>query len=110
MVDATGQKGAADRAVARVLAASATLPNAASTSPARDDPAQNGPTRNSAASVDVVRLSNVAADLAAKPPVNAERVQQIKRAIANGTFPILPATIADRLLAVRYEWMSDDAQ
>ena len=105
MVDATGQKGAADRAVARVLAATATLPASASTSPSRNASAQN--IRPSA---DVVRLSNVAADLAAKPPINAERVQQIKRAIANGTFPILPATIADRLLAVRYEWMSDDAQ
>ena len=92
MVDAMGKAGGADRAVARVLAATAAVP-------AR-------PVTRSAP--DVARLGGVAAQLAAKPPVDAERVQQIKKAIANGTFPILPATVADRLLAVRYEWMTDD--
>lgn len=98
-MDASGVKGATnDRAVARVLAARAAAPTPAPTSPPR------GP------GADVASLSGVAAELAAKPPVDAERVQQIKRAIANGTFPILPATVADRLLAARYEWMSDDAR
>ena len=48
---------------------------------------------------DVAATGGLAAALAAKPPVDDERVAQIKKAIANGTFPILPATIADRLLA-----------
>jgi negative regulator of flagellin synthesis FlgM len=50
----------------------------------------------------------LASQLAAQPPVDADRVARIKRAIAEGTFPILPATIADRMLALRYDWMSHD--
>lgn len=46
--------------------------------------------------------------LAATPSVDADRVAQIKRAIANGTFPILPAKIADRLLALKLEWNPRD--
>lgn len=96
MVDPLGLKGTAnDRAVARVLETRAV---AATPAPASQ---QQPP------AADVARLSGVVAELAAKPPIDAERVQQIKKAVANGTFPILPATIADRLLAVRYEWMSE---
>ena len=98
MVDAVRTGAKVERAVARVLAAAATTPA----------PTPTAPTQTPAA--DVARLSGIRAELSARPPVDGERVQQIKRAIANGTFPILPATIADRLLAVRYEWMNDDAQ
>ena len=51
----------------------------------------------------------VAPQLSARPPVDTERVRAIRTAIENGTFPISPATIADRLIAARYEWMNDDA-
>jgi negative regulator of flagellin synthesis FlgM len=34
---------------------------------------------------------------------------KIKKAIASGTFPILPATIADRLLALKLSWNSNEA-
>jgi negative regulator of flagellin synthesis FlgM len=37
--------------------------------------------------------------MAATPPVDVERVAQIKKAVAEGRFPIYPATIADRLIA-----------
>jgi negative regulator of flagellin synthesis FlgM len=98
MVEPVGVKGAAnDRAVARVLEARAVQATPAPTSP----PAAPG--------ADVARLSGLAAELAARPPVDGDRVQQIRKAIANGTFPILPATVADRLLAVRYEWLDNDA-
>ncbi|HEX4694583.1 flagellar biosynthesis anti-sigma factor FlgM [Sphingomonas sp.] len=50
----------------------------------------------------------LASALAAQPPVDADRVARIKKAIAEGTFPILPATIADRMLALKYDWMSND--
>ena len=50
----------------------------------------------------------LASALAETPPVDAERVALIKRAIANGTFPILPAKIADRLLALKLEWNPRD--
>lgn len=54
------------------------------------------------------QLAALARSVAAAAPVDADRVQRIKEAVANGTFPILPATIADRLMAFRYEWMTDD--
>ena len=98
MMETSGTKGVAnDRAVARLLEARAATvqPAAPASAPQHGAP-------------DVARLSGVAADLAARPPIDADRVGQIKRAIANGTFPILPATVADRLLAVRYEWLGRD--
>lgn len=45
-----------------------------------------------------------ARDMAAAPPVDRERVQQIKRAIQQGRFPIVPAKIADRLIAAQLDW------
>ena len=45
--------------------------------------------------------------LAAKPPVNLERVQQIKKALADGRYPIVPATIADRLIAAQFRWIEE---
>jgi negative regulator of flagellin synthesis FlgM len=42
--------------------------------------------------------------MAASAPVDSDRVGEIKKAIATGTFPILPATIADRLLALKLNW------
>lgn len=98
MVDAVRTGAANDRIVARVLAAQAAMPVPAAATPRQP------------VAADVARLSGMAAELSARPPVDVERVQQIKRAIATGTFPILPATIADRLLAVRYEWMSNDPE
>lgn len=109
MTEVSGTKGAAnDRAVARVLEARAAVSVPASTKPATISPPSSLPPAPPPVSADVARLSGIAADLAAKPPVDGDRVQLIKRAIANGTFPILPATIADRLLAVRYEWLGND--
>ena len=96
MVDAIGTREAAnDRALARVLAATGAA-------------APVAPVAATASAPDVATTSGLAARLAARPPVDADRVAEIKRAVANGTFPIVPATVADRLLALRYEWMADD--
>ena len=50
--------------------------------------------------------------IGAKPSVAGDRsvarVAEIKKAIASGNFPILPATIADRLMALRLDWTSND--
>ncbi len=46
---------------------------------------------------------------AASAPVDMERVSKIKKAIADGKFPMVPATIADRLLALKLEWTGRDA-
>ncbi len=47
--------------------------------------------------------------MAAQPPVDGERVARIKKAIADGRFLILPATAADRLLALKMEWNPNGA-
>jgi len=42
--------------------------------------------------------------LAASAPVDMERVARIRRAVEEGRFPTSPATIADRLIALKFEW------
>lgn len=38
---------------------------------------------------------------ASQPPVDAERVAQIREALKEGSYPILPAKIADAMIAAR---------
>ncbi|WP_374944082.1 flagellar biosynthesis anti-sigma factor FlgM [Sphingomonas sp.] len=59
---------------------------------------------------DTTALGGVAKALASKPPVDVDRVALVRRAIERGDFPILPATIADRMIALKYDWMSADDQ
>ena len=47
-------------------------------------------------------------EMAARPPVDAERVARIKKAIADGNFPLVPSTVADRLLALKMQWNPHD--
>ncbi len=96
MVDSIGAKpsGAGDRSVTRVAAAT---PATVVQTPVRPQ-----------ASVLPESIA-LAKSMAAAPPVDAARVAQIKKAIASGTFPILPATIADRLLALKLSWNSNEA-
>ena len=49
-----------------------------------------------------------AQELAAAPPVDYERVARIRKAIAEGNFPIKPAQIADRLIAAKFDWARHD--
>lgn len=46
----------------------------------------------------------LASSMAAQPPVDAERVARIRKAVQEGRFPIYPADAADRLLALKLEW------
>ena len=55
-----------------------------------------------------VQAPTVAAQLSASAPVDMARVEKIKQAIAKGDYPLSPTTIADALVAARYEWMSHD--
>lgn len=50
----------------------------------------------------------IAKAYASAPPVDLERVQQIKRAVQQGRFPIVPARIADRLIAAQLNWAAPD--
>ena len=105
MSDPVTGTGGGDRAVARALAGVAA---AAPVRPVQPSTTLRDPQVPPAAA-DITSAGGLAASLASKPPINAERVAQIKKAIANGTFPILPATIADRLLALRYDWIGHDS-
>ncbi len=53
-------------------------------------------------------LASAAKGYAAKPPVDLDRVARIRKAIADGNFPIFPSTIADRLIASKYDWLRND--
>lgn len=95
MVDPLSRKAGAiaDRRVAPVAPASAVTaprPTTAAT-----------PTVQSAA-------AELTSSMAARPPVDSERVAKIRKAIEDGRFPIVPATIADRLLALKLEWNPND--
>ncbi len=93
MVDPVGQKAttAIDRRLAPVAPVSAIKP-AASTVQA--DVARAAPTT----------LQALSQPAASAPPVDAERVAKIKKAIQDGNFPLVPSTIADRLLALKLQW------
>lgn len=64
------------------------------------------PAERPAAGADEVRVAatQVARDLSSSAPIDHERVAKIKQAIASGTYPIAPETVADRLLALKLEW------
>jgi negative regulator of flagellin synthesis FlgM len=80
-------------ATARVSAAPASIPVARQPAANRD-----------------VQASGIASALAASAPVDLDRVARLKRAIATGTYPVQPATIADRMLAHKQDWDSHGNQ
>ena len=41
-------------------------------------------------------------------PIDLERVARIRRAIAEGRYPLNPETVADRLIALKLDWTSHD--
>lgn len=47
----------------------------------------------------VVRSEALAALDPGQPPVNAERVAQVRKAVESGTYPLVPATVADAIIA-----------
>lgn len=52
--------------------------------------------------------SELTSAMASKPPIDAERVAKIKKAIEDGNFPLVPSTVADRLLALKMQWKPND--
>lgn len=55
-------------------------------------------------------IASTAKDFASSPPVDLERIAKIRKAIADGNFPIYPSTIADRLIASKYDWLRNDGE
>ncbi|MFD1610243.1 flagellar biosynthesis anti-sigma factor FlgM [Sphingomonas tabacisoli] len=45
--------------------------------------------------------------LAFRPPVDLERVRQIKQALADKGYPIVPSTIADRMIEAQMRWVDN---
>ncbi len=99
MVDSIGAKPsvAGDRSVARIAAAA---PATVVQTPVKTPAQAQAPT--------LPESIALAKSMASSPPIDASRVAEIKKAIASGTFPILPATIADRLMALSLAWNSNE--
>lgn len=51
-----------------------------------------------------LELSALAFDFGKTAPIDEKRVEEVKRAVRNGTYPITPETIADRMLALKLYW------
>lgn len=100
MVDSIGSTPKASGSVSRIAAPAA--------SP-MVQPTLQQTTKQASAPAPATQLSNLAKSMAAEAPVDSDRVGEIKKAIATGTFPILPATIADRLLALKLNWDGHEA-
>jgi negative regulator of flagellin synthesis FlgM len=99
MMEAIGIKAVGgERSVTRIAATAPATPVASAAAPTPS------PTPSPAPAPIASQAAGVARQLSSSPPVDMERVAAIKRAIADGSFPILPSTIADRLLALRLEW------
>lgn len=49
-------------------------------------------------------LSAIAFDFGTPSPAQQARVDEVRRAVRNGTYPITPETIADRMLALKLYW------
>ena len=91
MVDAIGPKAVAaqDRLVVPVAA---TAPPAAAATPASQSASKQ------------LGLAAIAADFGKTNPAQEARVDEVRRAVRNGTYPITPETIADRMLALKLYW------
>lgn len=61
-----------------------------------------GPAESPAPSAEGVRIELGAAALAGEAPADSARVQEIRQALREGTYPIMPTRIADALIAARF--------
>jgi negative regulator of flagellin synthesis FlgM len=81
----------------------------APSAPVQAAKAATEPAVQTSSAIDTASVASAALtkSMATSPPVNTERVAEIKKAIATGKFPLLPSTIADRLIALKLEWNSN---
>ena len=91
MVDAIGPKAILpqDRLV---------VPVAAAAQPAKTTD------RPSEAASRQLELSAIAFDFGKPNPADEARVEEVRRAVRDGSYPITPETIADRMLALKLYW------
>lgn len=53
--------------------------------------------------------AELAVTMASGAPVDGDRVARIRKAVEEGRFPLVPSTVADRLLAIKMQWDPNDA-
>lgn len=58
---------------------------------------------------DTVAATGLTSSMASSAPVDSDRVARIRKAIEDGRFPLVPSTVADRLLALKMQWNPNDA-
>jgi negative regulator of flagellin synthesis FlgM len=104
MVDPIGIKTGAvvDRSTLPVAAAATTATTAATVDAEAPAPLKSEP---DAVEASAPKLSQT---MAAEAPVDPDRVARIRKAIQEGRFPMVPSTVADRLLALKLQWSSND--
>lgn len=76
----------ATRAETRIAPRADTSPSAAAAAPRTDE----------FSAIDIARYAGTSA------PIQQERVTEIRKAIEQGTYPIVPATIADAMIAASF--------
>jgi negative regulator of flagellin synthesis FlgM len=93
MVDSIGPKGSTPNArIAPVLGAAAAA-KIASAIATPDAQARAGSP-----------VGHLAQELASKAPVDVDRIDRLRRAIAENNYPVDPDAVADRLIALKGEW------
>lgn len=98
MVDSIGPKGSTPNArIAPVLGAAAAARIASTIATPEQQTQVSHP------------VGQLAQELASKPPVDADRVDRFRKAIAEGSYQPDPEQVADKLLALRGEWVNDAA-
>ena len=74
-----------------------------STTPARPaSPVASGGDKD----VEITRSELLSGDRT--PAIDTERVAQVRQAIAEGTYPLVPARIADAMIAAKFLWRSPE--
>jgi negative regulator of flagellin synthesis FlgM len=99
MVDPIGTKPAAATTDRRVAPVATSVASAAPTVT---------PVAETAAATAATAATTLARSLAAEAPIDLDRVTRIRAAIARGTYPLVPETIADRLIALKLNWNPND--
>ena len=81
----------------------------AKAAPEGSGPTSGGPASGSNASAKAAGVSvEVAAPVQSGPPVDSDRVAEIRSALREGTYPLVPAKIADAMIAAQYEFESEE--
>lgn len=96
--------------VKRVTAADRGVPSKPTNVAAPATPAAASPTAAVPGAADngVSTTGGIDRSLFDEPPVNAERVARIRSAIQRNSYPVVPETIADRLIALKLGWTSHE--